>query len=102
MVTLWATVARVAAGVNLVLLAALLVVWGRNALRLRSSHALGLSTFALLLAAENAVALYYYLADPTLSAWFSSSVPPVAWRAMLTLHLLETVALVALVRVTWD
>ncbi|PSQ05264.1 hypothetical protein BRC97_10030 [Halobacteriales archaeon QS_6_71_20] len=102
MVSLWADVARVAAGVNLALLAVLLAVWGRNAVRLRSSHAVGLSTFAALLFAENAVALYYYLADPTLSAWFSSAVPPIAWRAMLTLHLLETVALAVLVRVTLD
>lgn len=102
MVSLWADIARIAAAVNLVLLAVLLVVWGRNAVRLRSSHALGLSTFAALLFAENAIALYYYLLDPTLSAWFSSAVPPVAWRAMLTLHLLETVALAALVRITLD
>ena len=98
----WGDLARVAAGANLLLLAALLSVWGRNALRMRSTHALGLTTFALLLFGENAIALYYYLLDPTLSAWFSSAVPPVAWRAMVTLHLLETVALVALVRVTLD
>ena len=100
--SLWATVATGAAAANVALLAALLAVWGRNAVRLRSPHAIGLSTFAVLLLAENAVALYYYLADPTLSAWFSSAVPPVAWRAMLSLHLLETVALVALVRVSLD
>lgn len=102
MVSPWADVARVAAGVNVVLLVALSAVWGRNAVRLRSPHALGLSTFAALLLAENAMALYYYLADPTLSAWFSSAVPPVAWRAMVTLHVLETVALAALLRVTLD
>lgn len=98
----WGDIARVAAGANLVLLAALLVVWGRNALQMRSSHAFGLSTFALLLFAENAIALYYYVVDPTLSAWFSSAVPPVAWRAMVTLHVLETFALLALVRITYD
>lgn len=98
----WADVARVAAAVNLLLLAALLAVWGRNYLRLRSPHALGLATFAALLFAENAVALYYYAVDPTLSAWFATAVPPVAWRAMLSLHVLETVALAALVRVTLD
>lgn len=98
----WAEVARVAAAVNLLLLAVLLAVWGRNYLRLRSPHALGLAVFAALLFAENAVALYYYLVDPLLSAWFASAVPAVAWRAMLSLHVLETVALVALVRITLD
>ncbi len=98
----WATVATGAAGANVAVLTGLLAVWGRNAVRLRSPHAIGLSTVAVLLFAENAVALYYYLADPTLSVWFSSAVPSVAWRAMVTLHLLETVALVVLLRVTLD
>ncbi|UIP00802.1 hypothetical protein Hbl1158_05440 [Halobaculum sp. CBA1158] len=102
MSALWGTVAAVAVAANLGLLLVLLVVWGRNAVRLRSSHAIGLSTFAALLFAENAIALYYYLVDPTLSAWFASAVPPVAWRAMVTLHLLETVALAALIRITLD
>ena len=56
----------------------------------------------MLLFAENAVALYVYQADPTLSVWFSTQVPTVAWRAMLALHVLELVALGALAWVTYD
>jgi hypothetical protein len=100
--SVWVDAARVAAAVNLLLLAGLASVWARNSLALRSTHAAGLLVFALLLFAENAVALYVYQADPTLSAWFATAVPVVAWRAMLALHVLELVALVALVRVTFD
>ncbi|WP_380678299.1 hypothetical protein [Salinigranum sp. GCM10025319] len=100
--SVWVDAARVAAAANLLLLAALASVWGRNYLDLRSKHAAGLVVFAALLFAENAVALYVYGADPTLSAWFATAVPVVAWRAMLALHVLELVALVALVRVTFD
>ena len=100
--SVWVDAARVSAAVNLLLLVGLASVWGRNYLTLRSTHAAGLLTFALLLFAENAVALYVYQADPTLSAWFATAVPVVAWRAMLALHVLELVALVALVRVTFD
>ncbi|WP_318566669.1 hypothetical protein [Salinigranum marinum] len=100
--SVWLDAARVAAAVNLLLLAGLASVWARNYLALRSMHAAGLLVFALLLFAENAVALYVYQADPRLSAWFTTAVPVVAWRAMLALHVLELVALVALARVTFD
>jgi hypothetical protein len=100
--SVWVDAARVAAGLNLLLLGGLGYVWGRNYLTLRSRHAAGLLTFAALLFAENAVALYVYQADPTLSAWFSTAVPDVAWHAMLSLHVFETVALVVLARVTVD
>jgi hypothetical protein len=98
----WATVARISAGANLLLLTGLGAVWVRNAVRFRSKHTAGLALFAGLLFAENAVALYYYLLDPTLSAWFSTAVPPVAWRAMVTVHALESVALAVLAWTTWD
>jgi hypothetical protein len=99
---LWVDVARVAAAVNVVVLLGLGAVWARNFVRFRSKHTLGLLTFATFLLAENAFALYYYLVDPTLSVWFSTAVPAVAWQAMLTLHVLETVALAVLAWVTWD
>jgi hypothetical protein len=100
--SLWFDVARVAAGVNILLLAVLLSVWGRNYLDLRSKHSLGLMVFALLLLLENAVALYIYLLDPTLSAWFSSAVPDIAWQGMMSLHVLETVGIGFLVWITMD
>lgn len=98
----WLEVAQLSAGVNVALLLALSYVWARNYRQFRSKHTLGLLVFALLLAAENALALYYYLVDPTLSAWFSSEVPAIAWRAMMLLHVLETLALAFLVWITYD
>jgi len=94
--------ARVAVGLNVVLLAVLGYVWGRNYAVLRSKHTLGLLTFAALLFVENAFALYFYLFDEVLSAWFATTVPPVAWRAMLLFHLLETVAIAVLTWTTLD
>lgn len=101
-VGLWPTVARISAAVNVLLLLGLGYVWARNYLQFRSKHTLGLFVFSLLLLAENVCALYYYLLDPTLSAWFAAEVPVIAWRAMMLLHVLETVALLFLAWVTWD
>lgn len=101
-VGLWPTVARISAAVNVLLLLGLGYVWARNYFQFRSKHTLGLFVFSLLLLAENACALYYYLLDPTLSAWFATAVPGIAWRAMMLLHVLETVALSFLTWVTWD
>ncbi|SMO89343.1 hypothetical protein [Halorubrum cibi] len=99
----WFDVARFSAGLNVVLLLALVWVWGRNYLQFRSKHTLGLVMFGGFLLGENALALYIYLVDPMLSAWFASeAVPPVAWRAMMGLHVLQTVGLLFLVWVTWD
>lgn len=100
--SLWFDVARLSVGINIVLLTALLSVWGRNYLDLRSKHAFGLAMFAVLLLARNALSLYIYIVDPTLSAWFNSAVPNIAWRAMMSLHVLETIGLAVLVWITWD
>ena len=100
--SIWVDLARVATALNVLVLLALGGVWLRSYLELRSKHTLGMVLFAALLTAENAFALYYYLLDPTLSAWFASSVPDVAWRAMLLFHALETVALVLFAWVTFD
>lgn len=100
--SIWVDVARVAVAVNMLLLVALGGVWGKNYLQFRSKHTLGMLLFAVLLFFENAFALYYYLIDPTLSAWFSTAVPPIAWRAMLLFHVLEAVAIGFLTWVTLD
>lgn len=96
------TAAQVAVGINVLLLLGLCWVWGRNYAQLRSKHTLGMLVFAMLLLIENVFALYYYLVDPTLSAWFSTNVPPEAWYAMLLFHVLETLALLFLSWVTFD
>ncbi|WP_135303201.1 hypothetical protein [Haloarcula amylovorans] len=98
----WIDAARVAVSVNMLLLAVLIYVWGRNLYQIRSKHTFGLLFFAVLLFAENAFALYFYLLDPLLSGWFSNKVPDAAWQAMVVLHVLETVGLAVLAWITWD
>ena len=77
-------------------------MWGRNLVRFRSKHAFGLVTFGFFLLVENLFAIYYYLVDPTLSVWFSTAVPPVAWRALVSIHVAQSVALGALLWATMD
>lgn len=100
--SLWFDIVRVAVGLNVILLAVLLIIWGRNYLEFRSKHTLGLSLFAIFLLAENALSLYIFIVDPTLSAWFASEVPNVVWRAMMVLHVFQTIGLAFLFWITWD
>jgi hypothetical protein len=101
--SIWFDVARASAAINVALLAALVWVWGRNYAKFRSKHALGLAMFGVFLLGENAFALYIYLVDPMLSAWFASeAVPAVAWRGMMAMHVFQTLGLAFLVWITWD
>ena len=95
-------VARIAVAVNLVLLAVLGVIWARNYRQIRSKQTLGMLVFAVLLFAENGFALYFYLFDEVLSAWFATVVPAIAWQAMLLFHVLEMVAIAVLTWATLD
>lgn len=99
---IWSMVARISVTLNVLLLLALGAIWARNYWQFRSKHTLGLFVFSLLLLAENVLALYYYMIDPTLAGWFATEVPAIAWRAMMLLHVFETVALLFLAWVTWD
>jgi hypothetical protein len=100
----WISVVRVAAAANLVLLAALCVVWARNYRQFRSKHTLGLLVFGSLLFAENGLALWYFALDPQLSTWFASpeKMPGAPGNAMMLLRVLETAAIAFLAWVTWD
>lgn len=100
--SIWVDVATVSAGANIVLLGTLAYIWGRNYLQFRTKHTFGLLLFSLLLLAENALALFMYLLDPTLSGWFSTQVPVIVWRLMLLLHVLETIGLAFLTWITLD
>lgn len=97
-------VMRVVASLNLLLLLGLTYVWGRNWWELRSKHALGLTLFGLFLLGENLLTLYYFVFQPTLTAWITNPdlVPPIAQKAMATLRLLEFAGLVFLSWITWD
>ncbi|WP_396611613.1 hypothetical protein ACH9L7_15660 [Haloferax sp. S1W] len=100
--SIWVDVARVAAAVNVVVLLVLSAIWARNYVTFRSKHALGLLVFGVFLLAENALALYMYLLDPTLSGWFNTAVPVIVWRLMLLLHVFETIGLAFLAWITLD
>lgn len=100
--SIWIDVAMAATAVNLVLLAVIGVVWGRNYRRLRSRQTLGMLVFAVLLFVENGFALYVYTLAPVLSLWFSTKVPNPAWQAMVLFHVLEMIAIGFLTWVTLD
>lgn len=95
---------RIVLGVNIVLLVGLGYVWGRNVWRFRSKHTMGLFVFSILLLAENALAFYLFVFDPTLSHWVetASFVPRPAQITMLAIRVLEFCGLVFLSWVTWD
>ena len=99
--TLWADISRVAMGVNVLALLVLCAVWAQNYRQFRSKHTLGLLVFALMLLGENALGLYYFLVDPTLTGWFSG-IPDIAATALMALRLLETLAIGFLLWVTLD
>ena len=88
-------VARLAAGLNVLLLLALAAVWVRNYREIPSKQTLGTLVFALLLVAENGLALYYY----TLSG-LALSAPAI--RAMMYLQVLEFLGVAFLTWVTYD
>ena len=97
-------VMRVFSALNVLFLLGLGYIWGRNFLRFRSKHTLGLLVFAVLLLAENALAVYFYVFDPTLAAWVTNAhaVPQPAQIAMTSLRVLEFAGVAFLTWVTWD
>ncbi len=86
--------ARVSAGLNVLLLLSIGYVWADSYRQVRSRHTLVTFLFALFLLAENSLALYYYLT--------SVSLPAAAMQAMMTLSVLETLGLALLAYVTWE
>ncbi|WP_049903004.1 hypothetical protein [Halococcus agarilyticus] len=96
---------RVLSALNVLLLLGLGYVWGRNFYRFRSKHTLGLLVFAVLLLAENALSIVFFVFNfEGLTAWVTdpSFVPTIAQQAMLTLRALEFAGVVFLTWVTWD
>jgi hypothetical protein len=93
-VSLVVDLARVSAGLNVLLLLSIGYVWADSYRQIRSRHTFVTFLFALFLLAENALALYDYLT--------SAALPTAAIRAMMTLSALETVGLVLLAYVTWE
>jgi len=86
--------ARLAAAVNVLLLLVLIGVWVRTYREIRAPLTLGSLVFAVLLLAENLVALYFYFNAPAM--------PSLAVRFMMAIQVLETVAIGVLTYVTWQ
>jgi hypothetical protein len=86
--------ARLAAAVNVLLLLVLIGVWVRTYREIRAPLTLGSLVFAILLLAENLVALYFYFTAPAM--------PSLAVRFMMAIQILETVAIGVLTYVTWQ
>lgn len=81
--------------VNIVLLATLTIIWGRNYRTFRTPLILGLLIFGALLLVENAAAVYFFFSTEMLY----SGAPGVD-RAVAILRALQSVALVSLTYVT--
>lgn len=96
----WLDLARVAAGVNVLLLVALGAVWFRNYRRHGAAHTLGLVVFAAFLLVENLLWLYLYVLRSDFVGWYAETSADVQ-MGMAMLCGLELVALAFLARVTW-
>lgn len=99
--SLWFDLTRLLTVLSLGLLLGLSYVWVQNYRRFQTRFTLGFLLFGVLLSAENAYALYIYLLNPTTSHWFAEI--PVRYNvAILTLTVLEFVALVVLSWITFE
>ncbi len=70
---LWLDAVRAAAGLNLILLAALGGVWLRNYLDHHARHTFLLLVFAAVLFVQNILWLYFYTLHPAFVGWFVAS-----------------------------
>ncbi|NHX36927.1 MULTISPECIES: hypothetical protein [Halolamina] len=96
----WLDVARIAAGVNVVLLLGLGNVWLRNYRRHGASHTLGLLVVGGFLLLENLLWVGLYVFHDGFVGWFVATTPDVQ-IGMTLLCGLELIALVVLARLTW-
>jgi len=90
---LWPSLTTVLSVVNLALLLVLLTVWIGNYRRFNSSMVLGLIAFAVVLALENVVAIYF--------AFSMAELYGTAPTVQATVSVLRGLQFVALVFLTW-
>lgn len=91
----WMLIATILSGVNVVFLAALAIVWGRNYRTFGSEMTAGLAAFAVAMLVENAVAIYFFFSTAMLYAG-----SPDVQQAVVALRALQTIALAFLTYVT--
>jgi len=95
----WLSLARLAAGLNVVLLAWLGLVWLRSYRQHGASHTLGLLVFGGFLLVENVLWVVLYVGYQPFFGWYEAG-DVVVRGGVLSLCLLETLALVALSAIT--
>ena len=83
------------ASISTLLLAGLLYVYIKNLKNIKSKFTIGLLVFALLFLLQNLVSLYYYL---TMMEYYS---PEVEVHVFI-LTLLQTIAFLILLKITWE
>lgn len=83
----------VLSGVNSVLLVVLLAIYGKIVFKTKAVHAIGLMMFALLLLAQNLLAIYAYV---DMNMYFGSGALPY----LFGISILELGSLIAMVAVT--
>ena len=83
------------ASISTLLLAGLLYVYIKNLKNIKSKFTIGLFVFALLFLLQNLVSLYYYL---TMMKYYS---PEVEVHVFI-LTLLQTIAFIILLKITWE
>lgn len=99
--TVWLDLARITAGVNVLLLLALGYVWVQGYRDHGAAHTLGLIVFASFLLVENALWLYFYVIHPSFIGWFLETGTDVQIGLNLLCGL-ELVALAFLAKLTWQ
>ena len=97
----WLDAARIAAGVNVVVLVALGSVWLRNYRDHGATHTLGLLAFGTFLLVENALWLYFYLLHPDFIGWFENAGADVQ-MGVTFLCGFELLALAFVAWITWQ
>lgn len=97
--TLWLSGARIAAGVNVVLLVWLLAIWLGTYRQHGARHTLGLLVVGSFLLVENLVWVGLYFLHDNFVGWFQA-VGPALQAGVFSLCGLETLALVALLAIT--
>jgi hypothetical protein len=98
---IWLDAARVAAGLNVVVLLGLGSVWFDSYREYGARHTLGLLVFAAFLLVENALWLYFYVLHPAFIGWFDGA-GTVVQVGLALLCGLELVALAFLARITLE
>lgn len=99
--TLWFEVARLAVVGNVVFLAALAAVWGRNYRAHDADHTLGLLVFGVFLLGETLLAVYLFSFHAAFGGWVYEAAL-VAQRGTMALNVLALLALGSLAKVTWE